>query len=72
MPHTPCTEMAPTGSSILSRRSTNQIEWMTTIAATLPMSAAAHGCTNAHGAVIATIPASMPLAAIPDRPCPCA
>ena len=30
-----------------------------------PITAAAQGCTNAHGAVIATRPASMPLAIIP-------
>ena len=71
MPHTPCTEMAPTGSSILSlpldeehrldrrrrRRST-------------PMTAAAHGSTKAHGAVMATRPASMPLAIMPGSGLP--
>ena len=31
----------------------------------MPITAAAQGCTNAHGAVIATRPASMPLAIIP-------
>ena len=31
----------------------------------MPMTAAAHGCTKAHGAVMATRPASMPLAIMP-------
>jgi len=31
----------------------------------MPMTMAAHGCTNAHGAVIATRPASMPLHIMP-------
>ena len=31
----------------------------------LPMTAAAHGATNAHGAVIATSPASNPLPNMP-------
>ena len=43
---------------------------MTMIAARMPMTAAAHGCTNAHGAVIATRPASMPFAIIPGSGLP--
>ena len=35
----------------------------------MPMTAAAHGCTNAQGAVIATRPASMPFAIIPGSGC---
>ena len=36
----------------------------------MPMTAAAHGCTNAHGAVIATRPASMPFAIMPGSGLP--
>src|SRR5438093_11614365 len=52
--------MAPTGSSTptLSQKITLQI---TSTPDTAPMTNAAHGCTKAHGAVIATSPASMPL-----------
>src|SRR6185436_11004752 len=46
-------------------RSTIQIASMTMTPAMMPMAAAAHGCTNAHGAVMATRPASMPLAIMP-------
>ena len=46
-----------------SRRTTRDSTTMTP--AMMPITAAAHGCTNAHGAVIATRPASMPLAIIP-------
>ena len=35
-----------------------------------PMTAAAHGATNAHGAVMATRPASMPLAIMPGSGLP--
>ena len=34
------------------------------------MTAAAHGCTKAHGAVMATRPASMPFAIIPGSGLP--
>src|SRR5919109_5233294 len=61
-PQTPWTEMAPTGSSIFFLRSQNQTDSTTMTPAIDPMAAAAHGCTKAHGAVIATRPASMPLA----------
>ena len=36
----------------------------------MPITAAAHGCTNAQGAVIATRPASMPLAIMPGSGLP--
>ena len=57
--------MAPTGSSILSLRSTKKTASMTRTPAMMPMTAAAHGATKAHGAVMATRPASMPLAIMP-------
>src|SRR4051794_23826256 len=59
-PLTPWTLMAPTGSSIpiFSKNNTAQ---MTMTPATPPIRNAAHGATKAHGAVIATRPASMPL-----------
>src|SRR5665647_3331985 len=63
-PLTPCTETAPTGSSTLSRPSTKTIEPTTRRPATRPISAAPTLLTKAHGAVTATRPASMPLAAI--------
>ena len=69
MPPTPCTAIAPTGSS-MPRRSMNTAASITRIAATKPMTAAAHGATNAHGAVIATRPASMPLTIIPGSGLP--
>ncbi len=65
MPHapfTPWTAEAPTGSSILSFVSMNTAATMTRTPATAPMSAAAHEETKAHGAVMATRPASMPFA----------
>ena len=43
---------------------------MTRTAATAPMTAAAHGATNAHGAVMATSPASMPLTIMPGSGLP--
>src|SRR5947208_2011953 len=70
VPLTPCTAMAPTGSSILSLRSTKNTASMTTMPEMQPITAAAHGCTNAHGAVMATSPASMPLAIIPGSGLP--
>ena len=36
----------------------------------MPMTAAAHGSTKAHGAVMATRPASMPLTIIPGSGLP--
>src|SRR3954452_17328505 len=62
VPHTPCTDMAPTGSSTLSRRSMKYTASTTTHPAMMPMTMAAQGSTKAHGAVMATRPASMPLA----------
>src|SRR6478735_7488178 len=59
-PHTPCTEIAPHGSST-PRRSKNPTLATTSQPAMPPMMIDAHGATNAHGAVIATRPASMPL-----------
>src|SRR6266545_2815253 len=64
MPQVPWTEMAPTGSS-MPRFSTRPMDTITSTPATIPMTAAAHGSTKAHGAVIATRPASMPLAIMP-------
>src|SRR5918994_4179663 len=63
VPQTPCTEMAPTGSSILTR-SKNATEPTTITPAMAPMSTATDVVTAAHGAVIATSPASRPLAVI--------
>src|SRR5665647_1207304 len=63
-PLTPCTETAPTGSSTLSRPSTKTMATTTSRPATRPINAAPSVFTKAHGAVTATRPASMPLAAI--------
>src|SRR5438876_11654723 len=59
-PHTPCTEIAPHGSSTCLR-SQNSTLYTTSVPATMPMITDAQGATNAHGAVIATSPASMSL-----------
>src|SRR5256886_10400891 len=67
MPHsplTPCTEIAPTGSSMRSRRSTKKTATHTSTPAIPPISTADGAVTNAHGAVMATSPASVPLANI--------
>src|SRR5580704_11192391 len=56
--------MAPHGSSILSTRSLNSTPTQTRTPATTPMITEAVGDTNAHGAVMATKPASIPLQAI--------
>ena len=69
MPQTPCTEIAPTGSS-MPLRSKKKTDSTTSTAATEPMTAAAQGCTNAQGAVIATRPASMPFAIMPGSGLP--
>ena len=61
-PQTPWTEIAPTGSSIFSLRSMKNTASITTTPAMSPRIAATHGSTNAHGAVMITRPASMPLA----------
>src|SRR5882724_8444707 len=59
-PFTPCTEMAPTQSSmpIFSKKNTDSTTRMPEMR---PMAAAAPALTKAHGAVIATKPANMPL-----------
>src|SRR6185369_3711646 len=56
--------MAPHGSSTLITRSLNSTPAQTTMPAMMPITTAAVGPTNAHGAVMATSPASMPLQAI--------
>ncbi|CAB4725892.1 unannotated protein [freshwater metagenome] len=43
---------------------------MTKMAAMIPMTAAAHGAMNAHGAVTATRPANIPLAIMPGSGLP--
>src|SRR5215470_18044634 len=63
-PHTPCTEMAPHGSSTRAFLSKNSTLQQTNMPAMMPMTTEAQGATNAHGAVIATSPASMPLQVI--------
>src|SRR5689334_8416023 len=60
-PHMPWTEMAPHGSSIRSFWSNHSTLQHTSAPASRPMTTDAQGATNAHGAVIATRPASMPL-----------
>ena len=62
--------MAPTGSSTLSLRSTKNTASMTRTPAMMPMTIAIAGDTNAHGAVMATRPASMPLAIMPGSGLP--
>ena len=54
-------QMAPTGSSTLSTRSTNSTETHTRTPAIRPMITEPTGLTNPEGAVIATSPASSPL-----------
>jgi hypothetical protein len=54
----------PQGSSTLITRSLKSTPQQTTIPARMPIRTAALAPTNAHGAVIATRPASMPLQAI--------
>src|SRR5438309_2420085 len=70
-PHTPCTEIAPHGSSTFATLSQNQTPPTTRNPATIPMIDAAHGATNAQGAVIATRPASIPLQDIEMSGLPC-
>src|SRR5208283_773664 len=62
-PQYPCTEIAPQGSSILRNRSLRRTPPQTKHPASRPMTAAEVGDTKAHGAVIATKPASIPLQA---------
>ena len=63
-PQNPCTEIAPQGSSIFVTRSLKSTPPQTSKPARIPMITAEVGETNAHGAVMATSPASMPLQAI--------
>src|SRR5208282_4167292 len=63
-PQYPCTEIAPQGSSTLSTRSLNRTPPHTSRPASTPITTEEVGDTNAHGAVIATNPASIPLQAI--------
>ena len=58
IPFTPCTENAPTGSSILSLISTNSTATTTRIPETIPMIAEPIASTSAQPAVTATRPAS--------------
>src|SRR5262249_24047243 len=59
-PHTTCTEIAPHGSSTCMR-SQNDTLTTTSQPAIAPITTAAQGATNAHDAVMATSPGSMPL-----------
>src|ERR1700722_1733340 len=63
-PQKPCTETAPQGSSILRTRSLNSTPPQTRQPASTPITTDEVGDTNAHGAVIATKPANIPLQAI--------
>ncbi len=63
-PHTPWTEIAPTGSSILRYLSIATTENTTKIPATNPMASDAPTVTQAQGHVIATKPAKAPLSAM--------
>ena len=63
-PHTPCTLTAPHGSSTFATWSKNHTPTQTRTPATDPIRTAAQGATKAHGAVMATHPASIPLHAI--------
>src|SRR5438270_14045530 len=60
-PLTPCTEIAPHGSSTWATWSKNHTPAQTRTPAMAPMIEAAHGATKAQGAVIATKPANIPL-----------
>src|SRR5205814_9948600 len=67
MPHnplTPCTEIAPTGSSMCSLPSMKKTATQTNTPAIPPISTADGAVTNAHGAVMATNPATVPFANI--------
>ena len=67
MPHSPqapCTEIAPTGSSMRSVRSTKKTDAQTRTPAAPPISTADGAVTKAQGAVMATSPASVPFASI--------
>src|SRR5205823_7248987 len=65
MPHnplTPWTEIAPTGSSMRSLPSMKNTATQTNTPAIPPISTADGAVTKAHGAVMATNPASVPFA----------
>src|SRR5689334_9145891 len=64
VPQKPWTEIAPHGSSTFSTRSLNRTPKHTTAPAIAPIAIDDVALTNAHGAVMATNPASMPLHAI--------
>ena len=61
-PLTPCTEMAPTGSSTFRVPSTKNTDQHTSRPETTPIRTETGAVTKAQGAVMATRPASMPLA----------
>src|SRR2546428_12360864 len=63
-PLTPCTEIAPTGSSMRSLRSMKKTATQTKTPATPPINTADGAVTKAQGAVIATSPASAPFASM--------
>src|ERR1017187_6544440 len=63
-PQKPWTEMAPQGWSILVTRSLKSTPPQTSRPASKPMTTDAVGPTKAHGAVMATRPASIPLQAM--------
>src|SRR5271169_5105028 len=63
-PQYPCTEIAPQGSSIFRTRSLKRTPVQTRHPASMPITTDEVGDTKAHGAVIATKPASIPLQAM--------
>src|SRR4249920_1452205 len=63
-PQKPWTETAPHGSSTFRMRSFSSTPPQTSTPAITPITTADVGETNAHGAVMATSPASMPLQAM--------
>src|ERR671912_2505571 len=70
VPQTPWTATAPTGSSTLSFVSMKPAAQMTSTPAMMPMTADHAGLVKAHGAVMATRPASMPLTIMPGSGLP--
>ena len=65
-PHTPCTEDAPTGSSIFRNLSMKSTENIITTPHIAPIKAAPAGDTASHPAVIPTRPAKIPFS-VNDR-----
>ena len=63
-PVIPCTEAAPTGSSILNTFSIKRSENTNNIPANNPIATAPHPLTTSQPAVTATNPASVPLSVI--------